>query len=599
LVTFLAAGASWYLADSILLVAALASGLWITLFSLAVQRHHRAYDRRMFSDAVLDKADESLQRCGGRITVIHTAGRPNGVSATQIHLPSVLQAGRTWHLTPQEQDDLDIYAEPVGIFGLLNRASTLIGQRRLSEWVDNPCLCAERIIARQTAVRWMADHPAERLRIMASTGVLKGVDETLAKLGTAIGQSEQLPFRVRSFLMRLWSLPAAVLMVLATAQALAGHYQWLAVLTGILILNGGAFVLIRGRLKARMQDWQDVTAAARGYLSVARQAISDLPNTTDLAILRDCFERVAAGGALPSLCRWLPWAEASGPIHTFLNIVLFYNLHVLEGLLAPAVRRKSELLEGLSTLAETEALASLACFAWEQPQTCYPQVVSEPRLSIRGGLHPLVEPNLAVANDIDLTPESRMWIITGLNMAGKSTFLRMVGINLLLAQIGTAALAEEMSFMPANLMTDLRTRDDIRKNESYLLAEVRQIRRMVLPSKDESHVLGLIDEPLRGTNWEEHVAASIALLEHLRASQNFFVVATHERQLTALAADPAVENYHFRDRPHGDGPVFDHRLRPGAARIRNAIELLRREGYPISLLDRAREWLRDSTAAES
>jgi DNA mismatch repair ATPase MutS len=294
---------------------------------------------------------------------------------------------------------------------------------------------------------------------------------------------------------------------------------------------------------------------------------------------------------LPRLCRRLGWTETGGPMHAFLNAAVFYDLHIAVGVLGPVLRGRDALLAGLSGLAEIEALLSLACFAWEQPVTCYPVPVSEPTVSIVGGIHPFIAPDLAVPNDVKLTPTTRMWVITGPNMGGKSTFLRMVGTNVLLAQIGTAAAARQMSWTPLRLITDLRARDSLSKNESYFLAEVRQVRRMVLAEAGGAPILGLIDEPLRGTNSAEHVASSAAVLEHLRDSPHLFLVATHEQQLTELAGDSKGSNHHFREEVDSSGLLFDYHLRPGRARTRNALEILQREGYPQSLVERARQWL--------
>ena len=122
-----------------------------------------------------------------------------------------------------------------------------------------------------------------------------------------------------------------------------------------------------------------------------------------------------------------------------------------------------------------------------------------------------------------------MLIITGSNMAGKSTYLRTAAVNLLLAQMGSAVCASKMRFSPMRLITDLRIRDDLAKSESYFLAEVRQIRRMLTPIPNAAPVFGLIDEPFRGTNSGERIAASLAVTQHALDSTDFFLIATHEQ----------------------------------------------------------------------
>jgi DNA mismatch repair ATPase MutS len=263
---------------------------------------------------------------------------------------------------------------------------------------------------------------------------------------------------------------------------------------------------------------------------------------------------------------------------------------VAEALLARFVPHRDVMLEGLAALAEFEALGALACFSATQPVRCYPDVVSDTRVEITAAVHPLIAPENAQANDLLLTGAERMWVVTGPNAAGKSTYLRMVGVNLLLAHIGAAVGARQMAFSPVRLLTDVRIRDDLAKHESYFLSEVRRLRRMIADTQTDPPLLGLIDEPFRGTNSSERTAAGVALVEHLLKSQHLFLIATHEETLARTAAQSdAAENYHFQEHLAEHGIVFDYLLRPGPAGTRTAIRILEQEGYPTSLLERARK----------
>jgi DNA mismatch repair ATPase MutS len=273
-----------------------------------------------------------------------------------------------------------------------------------------------------------------------------------------------------------------------------------------------------------------------------------------------------------------------------LNLIVFLDLHIAAAVLSRIAPGRDVLLSGLSALAELEALAGLASFSAELPVACYPQIGATMGLSITEGRHPLLLEPQITPNSMHLAPESKTWVITGPNAAGKSTFLRMVGVNLLLAQTGAAVAARAMSWSPVRLITDVRIRDDLAQNESYFLSEVRRLRRLVLDSDGHVPVLGLIDEPFRGTNSQERVAAGIALLEHLIASPHFFLIATHEDRLAQIAAASAsARNYHFQEQLHEGGITFDYQLRPGPATTKTALHILAREGYPNALLERARK----------
>jgi len=309
-------------------------------------------------------------------------------------------------------------------------------------------------------------------------------------------------------------------------------------------------------------------------------------------VLRRRFEKVATETEIPSLCEHLGWMALGGLARSLLNVVVFYDLHVCEAIVRRFVSGRQMLLDGLAAMAEFEALASLACYGAERTGTCYPDLASETLVSISDGRHPLIPSGHVTANSICLTEAKRMWVITGPNAAGKSTYLRMVGVNVLLAQIGSAVVAGQMSLSPVRLLTDVRIRDDLARNESYFLSEVRRLRRMVVDSGSETRLLGLIDEPFRGTNSSERTAAGIALAEHLLASGNLFLVATHEETLaqTAAASDLA-ENHHFQEHLTEQGIEFDYLLCPGPASTRTAIRILEQEHYPPNLLDRARQLL--------
>jgi DNA mismatch repair ATPase MutS len=364
-----------------------------------------------------------------------------------------------------------------------------------------------------------------------------------------------------------------------------------------------------------------------------QQATEDLPQVGPLVATRAALAKVADEAALPSLGRRVAWSDSGGVMHAICNLYIFYGVHVACAVLNCVIPRREAIIEAVGALADLETLNSLACFAYEQPLACYPTVSAQPRLEIIEGCHPLLAPEEAVPNDMLLTPAERTWIITGSNMAGKSTFLRMVGVNVLLAQIGATPTARRMSWSPHRLLTDLRIKDSLARHESYFLAEVRQLRRMLAAGTDQSPILGLIDEPFRGTNSQERIAAGLAVVRHLIESPHFVLVATHEHQLTSLAESPVesaaespvapssvpganetagnapaqevsglyasypstlptARNYHFREDLDESGPVFDYRLRKGPATTRNALRVLEREGYPESLTALARAYMK-------
>ncbi len=596
LTTFFAAASIWYPLSASPSIAVGASAVCAALFVVAVMLDRRTAERRELADGLVLVAEEACRRAGGNVVLIRSCQRPAQSTHATLATAPILDDGPTWALTGQECDDLDFYSGPVGIFGLLNRTSTGAGAARLSELMEHPCLSADHIRARQAAVRCLCDHAAERLRIMAAVTRLRGKDEWLTAFARAVHGATPIARRGTSVALRIWSLITAAYLAFAiVAWWSYGVNEWIAWALWLVLINPFLFYRVRSDVSPRVRAWRDTTAVAKAYLRIAREAVADLPTDPQLDRLRACFAAVIVPDALPRLYKSVAWADTEGPMHAFFNALFFYDVHVAEAILKRAVPHRDALLAGLAALRDFEALASLACFAHEQPVRCWPELAAAPVLTIRGGRHPLIAPDRAVANDVELTPRVHVWVITGSNMAGKSTFLRMLGLNALLAQWGTTVVAEHMSFAPTRLISDLQVRDNLSSAESYFLAEVRHLRRMVCPPPGEAPVLGLMDEPFRGTNSLEKVAASAAVVRQVMGSAGFFAVATHELRLTRLAADgsPAA-NYHFREDLASDGLIFDYVLRPGPAPTRNALRVLERENYPAGVLEVARQWMRQT-----
>jgi hypothetical protein len=622
--------------------------LCVPMFVLAFVLHTRIRRRRINLDHQIAILTESLTRLGGRLAVIRSGSRPATPARTQdsptrvsgsdhagacsepqapargsfhtgpedhqsttasedqpvacapgsdepdtiatAELPAVLDDGEVWPLTDQERDDLDIHASPVGLFGLLNRCSTTLGARRLDAMLNHPCLQTDRILERQAAVRWLDEHAETRNRLMASAAGLRTHEAQLDTMVAAIHAATPLRCRwPNPRVLQWWGWLSGIVITGGIIQAGMGKPTW--GVLGLTIVNLLIYIRLRPALSKFMDAWSEMGPTVAAWLELLRQGTRDLPEQGNLGVLRDRLAKACEPNVAPRLHRWLQWLNVGGAIQGIMNMLFLYDLQIAQVVLPLIVHHRRQLLDGLAASAELDALCSLACFAFEQPVCAYPELAAEETLELHAGVHPLIDPEHVQPNDAKLDETTRVWVITGSNMSGKSTFLRMTGINVLLAQIGSAVTAQRMRLCPMRLLTDLRARDNLARSESYYLAEVRQLRRMIAPPAGSGVLLGLIDEPFRGTNSEEQEAASLAVVQHLIASRQLFIVATHERRLTELGSDITAANFHFREALEGEEMVFDYQLRPGPAVSRNAIRILQREGYPADLVARAAELL--------
>lgn len=573
------------------LIPGIISAAGMGLFSLAVRRHQFARDRREQADRLLLMAEESGQRGQGAIALIRKADRPEQDASFDAALPADRDEGPAWELTDQERDDLDLFARPVGIFGLLNRTSTAAGARRLARLLDRPLLSPGDIERRQAAVRMLAEDDSLRDQVMAGCAALRNEDKRLAKFVAAIAGCAPLRLFAAIPILRGWSLISAALLVTSLMLVFMGHLAWATLGGAVFTVNFILYLRMHASLREAIDPWIDVSWAVRGMRIASQIGARKLPGDHALGEIRAAFERVATPDGLPRIEKRIGWAETGGGMHFLFNTIVFYDLHIAASLMNCVTPRKAELLAAIAALGRLEALCSLACFAAEQPVRCYPDFSNDQDVRLIGGIHPLVPPNQVIDNDLEFTATARMRVVTGSNMAGKSTYLRMVGVNILLAQIGTTPTASALSMPPLRLISDLRARDNLAQRESYFLSEVRHLKRMILAPSGHQRILGLIDEPFRGTNSQDQTAASVAVVRHLMASGHYFLLATHDRHLTGLADGLCVRNYHFQENLGRDGMVFDYKLHDGPATTRNALRILEREGYPPTLLRDAHEWL--------
>lgn len=239
----------------------------------------------------------------------------------------------------------------------------------------------------------------------------------------------------------------------------------------------------------------------------------------------------------------------------------------------------------LTVIGEFELLASYAMCAVNHKDWSYPEVKTEVSFSLKALKlgHPLLG-NENVRNDFDLNKNNRLSIITGSNMSGKSTFLRAVGTNVLLAYMGAPVCATKMSLSQGiNMITYMRIKDDLSLNVSTFKAEIIRVKMIVEAIDSKENYLFLIDEMLRGTNSEDKLKGAIALLRKIANSKTFGLVATHDLRATEVSSEfpDVIKNFFFEFKNVNDDLEFDYKLKAGVCQSFNASQLLRRAGLDV------------------
>ncbi|EHI99796.1 DNA mismatch repair protein MutS domain protein [Clostridium sp. DL-VIII] len=246
------------------------------------------------------------------------------------------------------------------------------------------------------------------------------------------------------------------------------------------------------------------------------------------------------------------------------------------------LERKDKILDLYYLVGELDALISIAIYENKNKEKCTsPRFIKETSLKINDGIHPLLKK--PVGNSIDIAKNGI--VLTGTNMSGKSTFLRMVSTNILLAQTFNFALAKEYEGCLLNIVSSISPKDDIIHGKSYYLAEAEAILRIIKASEKEIPVFCPIDEIFRGTNPLERISSSAEILNYINKGKAICIVATHDRELSEMLKENYDFYYFSEEIDEKNGLKFDYKLKRGISKTRNAIKLLEYVGYPKEILE--------------
>lgn len=484
------------------------------------------------------------------------------------------------------ETDLDLTG-PYSLQHLLDFCASTEGSRLLADWLSQPAPEPDQILVRQALVRELAGFARFRDRLLlnlrlVSRQPLHGA-RLLRWLGTDLPEA---------------NLPRLVLVasVLITANLALLLLSSLGLLPGWWPITSGLIILFYFYRTPSLQPFLESVVELDQELDKLRALVRHIEKT-DFS-RRPSLQRLCAPFQEPArkpstyLRRVKLVTAAVGlrmnPIIGLVINLLFpwdFTFAWLAANLRTQARRV--LPAWLETWYRLDALCSLANFADLHPEYVYPHITlqAQPAFTARSLGHPLIPVINRVTNDFTIPEVGHVALITGSNMAGKSTFIRTVGINLCLAYAGAPVCAGELRALPFGLHTCIRISDSIADGFSYFYAEVKCLRRLLdhLEAESGRPLLYLIDEIYRGTNNRERLQGSRALLGVLSGRPGVGLIATHDLELASLAdTDPLISNYHFRDRVENGRLTFDYQLRPGPCPTTNALEIMRREGLPVA-----------------
>jgi DNA mismatch repair ATPase MutS len=290
-----------------------------------------------------------------------------------------------------------------------------------------------------------------------------------------------------------------------------------------------------------------------------------------------------ASDALNSLFKILNAYEIqhNALIAFLLNSIFLFDIHVCYRLHEWRKKQRNEAEKWFSAIGEMEVLISFASFAFNNTeQVCYPTLTSDDEFQIEAEDlgHPLLQPKVRINNDFFVNGVPSIQIITGANMAGKSTFLRTLAVNLLIAMNGAPVIARKFTFFPCDIFSSIKVQDSLTNNESYFYAELLRLKDIIEHVRNNPKTLVILDEILRGTNTKDKLTGSIGILKKLMHLNAMVIIATHDLSIAELENlySGTVVNSCFEVELTDDQLFFDYKLKAGISKKLNASFLMQK-----------------------
>jgi hypothetical protein len=483
-------------------------------------------------------------------------------------------------------DDHHPYAQDLDLFGkgslfeLLCTARTRAGEATLAAWLRAPAPLEE-IRARHAAVSEL--RPRLDLR---ETVALLGEDVRAGLHPAELNTWAQAPTLPHLAVLRL------------TAAALAGLIAL--TLLGQVVFEWGPLwfllaLLLKFIFEIRLRPWMrragiGVTHAVRD-LTLLSQLLGHL-ETEQFHSLRLMSLRAALGtdGLPPSrqitrLRQWISLLEsAKNQLFIPVAFLLLWETQILLAIEAWRTRSGAAIPRWLTALGEFEAFCALASYAYEHPQDPFPELVADgPRFDGVEVGHPLLPKAQCVRNSLALGNELRVLLVSGSNMSGKSTLLRTVGTNIVLALAGAPVCAQRLQLSPLAIGATLRVQDSLQAGSSRFYAEISRLRQLMDIAKGPLPLLFLLDEILHGTNSHDRRVGAEGLIRGFLNRNAVGLVTTHDLALAKIVETlaPRAANVCFEDHLVDGKLVFDYRMRPGIVQKSNALELMRSVGLEV------------------
>jgi DNA mismatch repair ATPase MutS len=470
--------------------------------------------------------------------------------------------------------DIDLFGEQ-SLFHFLNRTASLFGKKALATALTAPDIAA--ITARQTAITELKDKLDYRHQLHAH-GLNNPISQADYEQITIWLSTPNTVYGKPLLRVLMFALPAAFLISLVLY--IGDYAPTGALATGLFILN----LILTGRFFANFKKYLSASEQLSKSLLQLAQQLSVIEKSTFtspllLQLQQQLASNQSAGSAIHQLARLFNNLDSiyNLPASMALNGTILFHLHIFYGIEKWKTTQQQQLHQWLAALGEAEALNSFANFSYNNPGFVFPQLSNTEDLSAAALGHPLIASAKRTCNDVSLRQE-KFIVLTGSNMSGKSTFLRTLAVNMVLARAGSVVCASHFSFFPYDIFVSMRISDSLLDNESFFYAELKRLQNIIHYVRSGYKTFVLLDEILRGTNSNDKHGGTVGLIKKLAAMQVCGIIATHDVTIGELSQryPSYMTNKCFEAQIINDELLFDYKLKDGVCQKLSASFLMKK-----------------------
>ena len=532
------------------------------LFFIVALIHGRIIGKREKLEVIVEFNEKGLKRLNGEYREFEDKGK------------DLLEEGHPF------AEDLDIFGQN-SLFQMINTTRTLSGRRKLGEILSLKKLPRKNeILEKQEAIKELGDKIEWREQQYVDGTFKKKKGEELEELIKWSTDSANSDFS-RIIVSCIFIAVTMAMIFLAITKYIPISFLILDFMANFAVIK--VLTNDRGEVIELFHSIKDSVKAYSNLLTLIEKEEFKSPYLKTLKNKLKDKSNISCTDEMKKLVQLLDWVgDSAGNAYFFiLNVIAFADIFILFNLNKWRAINGGKIEIWLQVMGEFDALSSISNLSFEHKDWCYGKITEETKIKGSSIAHPLIG-DRAIENSYELVSPKQITLITGSNMSGKSTFLRTIGINLVLSYIGAPCCAKNFDCSIMNIYTCMRTKDNLEESISSFYAEILRIKLIIEASRRGEKLFFLLDEIFKGTNSKDRHTGATVLVKQLVESGAVGLLSTHDLELCNLEEKmKEVDNYNFREYYENNKIKFDYKLRKGKSTTQNAVYLMKLAGIDI------------------